>query len=72
MIGDIIRVSENAVRLCCFGKKCPTVTDLGNGTVEIVDDYGNKVIMKKEEALLLIPCTKYPFSNNNSAKYEPS
>jgi hypothetical protein len=53
MIGDIIRVSENAVRLCCFGKKCPTVTDLGNGTVEIVDDYGNKVIMKKEEALLL-------------------
>jgi hypothetical protein len=26
---------------------------LGNGTVEIVDDYGNKVIMKKEEALLL-------------------
>lgn len=53
MIGDIIRVSENAVRLCCNQKNCPTVTDLGNGTVEIVDDYGNKVIMKKEEALLL-------------------
>jgi hypothetical protein len=50
---NIIRLSENSVKLCCNKRNCPTVTDLGNGTVEIVDDYGNKVIMKKEEALLL-------------------
>lgn len=53
MIGDIVRVSEHSVRLCCNKKNCPVVTDLGNGTVEILDDDGNKIIIKKEEALLL-------------------
>lgn len=53
MIGEIVRVSERSVRLCCNKKACPTVTDLGDGRVEILDDYGNKIVVKKEEALLL-------------------
>lgn len=49
----IIRQSKNSVRLCCNGNGCPVVTDLGNGTVEITDDYGAKIIVKKEEAALI-------------------
>lgn len=49
----IKQISNNSVKLCCSKKGCPIVTDIGNGMVEIVDDDGNKVIMKKEEALLL-------------------
>lgn len=49
----IKRLNDNTVKLCCSGKGCPTVTDLGNGMVEITDDNGNKVVMKKEEAALI-------------------
>lgn len=49
----IKRLSERSVQLCCNKKNCPIVTDIGDGMVEILDDYGNKVIVKKEEALLL-------------------
>lgn len=49
----IIRDSANTVRLCCNGNGCPTVTDLGNGMVEIKDDNGSKIIVKKEEAALI-------------------
>jgi hypothetical protein len=49
----IKRISDNSVQLCCNGKNCPIVTDIGNGMVEITDDDGNKVIMKKAEAELL-------------------
>lgn len=49
----IIRESEKMVRLCCNKRGCPTVEDLGDGTVRITDDYGNKIVVKKEEALLL-------------------
>ena len=45
--------TNNSVRLCCGGKGCPVIKDLGNGMVEITDDHGNTVIMKKEEALLI-------------------
>ena len=41
---------NNTVRLCCGKKGCPTITDLGNGLVKIVDDYGKDVTMTKEEA----------------------
>lgn len=49
----IKRESQSTVRLCCNNKGCPTVTDLGDGTVKITDDDGNTVIMKKEEAALI-------------------
>jgi hypothetical protein len=49
----IKRESANTVRLCCGKKGCPTVTDLGNGLVEITDDNGNKIVVKQEEAALI-------------------
>ena len=49
----IIREDNNTVRLCCGKKGCPTVTDLGNGLVEITDDNGNKIVVKQEEAALI-------------------
>ena len=49
----IIRESESMVRLCCGKKGCPTVENLGNGTVKITDDDGNSIVVKQEEALLL-------------------
>ncbi len=53
MSAEIIRISERSVKLCCNKKGCPTVTDIGDGKVEITDDNGNKIVVKKEEALLL-------------------
>jgi hypothetical protein len=49
----IKRENKNTVRLCCGKKGCPTVTDLGNGFVEITDDNGNKIQVKQEEAELI-------------------
>lgn len=49
----IKRLSDNSVKLCCSGNGCPVVTDLGNGLIEIVDDNGNKIVIKKEEAALV-------------------
>jgi hypothetical protein len=49
----IKRIDNNTVKLCCNNKGCPTMTDIGNGNVEITDDDGNKIIVKKEEASLI-------------------
>lgn len=49
----IKRIGQDSVKLCCNGSGCPIVKDLGDGTVEITDDDGNKVILKKEEAELI-------------------
>jgi hypothetical protein len=50
----IIPINQNSVRLCCSGKKgCPTITELGDGMVEITDDFGNKITVKREEAALI-------------------
>lgn len=46
-------LKNNSVQLCCKGKLCPIVTELADGMVEITDDHGNKIIVKKEEALLI-------------------
>lgn len=44
------RLSEDQIVLCGKGKcKCPTVTKLENGTYEVLDDYGNKIIVTKQE-----------------------
>jgi hypothetical protein len=49
----IHKLNDNSVRLCCKGKGCPVVTEREDGLVEITDDQGNKIIVKKEEALLI-------------------
>ncbi len=49
----IIKLNDNSVKLCCQGNGCPVVTDLGNGTVEIKDDDGRIIVIKKEEAALV-------------------
>lgn len=49
----IIRLDENSVKLCCGKRGCPVVTDIGNGMVQITDDDGNKIVVKKEEANLI-------------------
>jgi hypothetical protein len=49
----IKRISDNSVKLCCNGQGCPVVTDIGGGLVEITDDNGNKIVVKKEEASLI-------------------
>lgn len=49
----IKRISDNSVKLCCNGNGCPTITDVGDGMVEITDDNGNKIVVKKEEASLI-------------------
>ncbi|NBP02350.1 MAG: hypothetical protein EBU90_19985 [Proteobacteria bacterium] len=47
------RVSDNSVKLCCGGRGCPELKDLGNGMYELTDDNGNKVTLKKEELNLI-------------------
>jgi hypothetical protein len=49
----IKRISDNSVKLCCNNNGCPTVTDIGEGLIEITDDNGNKIVVKKEEASLI-------------------
>ena len=46
-------INDNSVKLCCNGNGCPVLTDIGEGLIEITDDNGNKVILKKEEASLI-------------------
>jgi hypothetical protein len=49
----IKRISDNSVKLCCNNNGCPVVTDIGEGLIEITDDNGNKIVVKKEEASLI-------------------
>jgi hypothetical protein len=49
----IKRLTDSSVKLCCNKKGCPVMRDLGDGTVEITDDDGNKIVIKKDEAKLL-------------------
>lgn len=49
----IKRETNDMVRLCCSKKGCPTIKDIGEGLVEITDDDGNKIIVKKKEAELI-------------------
>lgn len=49
----IIKLTDNSVKLCCNGKGCPVVTELADGMIEIVDDNGNRIVVRKEEAALI-------------------
>lgn len=51
-------MNPNTIKLCCGGNGCPTITRIDEDRVEIVDDSGNKVIMKKGEANLIADAVK--------------
>lgn len=48
-----LRPEGNKVFMCCGKANCPSVEINDEGLVEIKDDFGNSVKMKKEEAALL-------------------
>lgn len=53
------RLSENKIVLCGKGScKCPTITKLPDGTYEVIDDYGNKIIAKREELEMVSDAVK--------------
>lgn len=48
-----LREEGNRIFMCCGKAKCPSVEVNEEGLIEIKDDYGNSVKMKKEEATLI-------------------
>lgn len=48
-----LRPEGNKIFMCCGKANCPSVEINDEGLVEIKDDYGNSVKMKKEEAQLI-------------------
>jgi len=52
------RLSENEVQLCGRGKCCPIITKLEDGNYEVLDDYGNKIKVKKEELEMVSDAVK--------------
>lgn len=43
-------LDSGAVKVCCGGNGCPTISEAGDGYVYITDDDGNQIKVKKEEA----------------------
>ena len=50
---SLLRKKGNDVILCCNGVKCPVVRDAGNEKIEIKDDYGNSIVITKDQAQLI-------------------
>lgn len=48
-----LRPEGNKIFMCCGKANCPSVEINSEGLIEIKDDYGNSVKMKKEEAELI-------------------
>lgn len=48
-----LRPEGNKIFMCCGKANCPSVEINSEGLIEIKDDYGNSVKMKKEEAALI-------------------
>jgi len=48
-----LRPEGNKIFMCCGKANCPSVEINNEGLIEIKDDYGNSVKMKKEEAVLI-------------------
>lgn len=48
-----LRHDNNKIFMCCGKAGCPSVSVNDEGLVEISDDHGNTVKMKKEEASLI-------------------
>jgi hypothetical protein len=52
------RLSENEVQLCGKGNCCPIITKVDEDTYEVLDDYGNKIKVKKSELELVADAVK--------------
>ena len=48
-----LRPEGNKIFMCCGKANCPSIETNDEGLIEISDDYGNKVKMKKQEASLI-------------------
>ncbi len=48
-----LRPEGNKIFMCCGKANCPSVEINDEGLIQIKDDYGNSVKMKKEEAALI-------------------
>jgi hypothetical protein len=53
-----LRPEGNKIFMCCGKQKCPNVEIIEDDMIQISDDYGNSVKMKKEEAGLLSQAVK--------------
>tara|TARA_R110000868_G_scaffold164720_1_gene397568 strand:- start:166 stop:372 length:207 start_codon:yes stop_codon:yes gene_type:complete len=47
------RLSEHEIQLCGKGNCCPIITKIDEDTYEVLDDYGNKIKVKKSELELV-------------------
>lgn len=45
----IKKLSETSVQLCGNKRCCPIINKLEDGTYEVLDDYGNKIKVTKED-----------------------
>jgi hypothetical protein len=52
------RLSENEIQLCGKGNCCPIITKVDEDTYEVLDDYGNKIKVKKSELELVADAVK--------------
>jgi hypothetical protein len=62
-----LREEGNKIFMCCGKAGCPSVSINDEGLVEISDDYGNSVKMKKEEASLLESAVKKLKDNESNS-----
>lgn len=54
---------DNRVFLCRGKGCCPNITNLKDGQVQITDDDGNKMVLTKEQALMIPEAIKTLESN---------
>jgi len=52
------RLSEREIQLCGKGNCCPIITKIDEDTYEVLDDYGNKIKVKKSELALVADAVK--------------
>ena len=46
-------LSDGSMQLCCGGVNCPTVHKVGDDMIEIRDDNGKTVTIKKAQAQII-------------------
>jgi len=52
------RLSEKEIQLCGKSNCCPVITKIDEDTYEVLDDYGNKIRVKKSELNLVADAVK--------------
>lgn len=58
-MSDYLKKMDNgSIQLCCGGNNCPTVMKIDETTVEITDDFGNKIQVKPGQAKLISDAVK--------------